>query len=162
MEINELTPFTFQSTGKTVMIRKVSPFLQMELQKSFQPPEPPQQEVDYGDGDVRMEKNWSHPDYIKALEAYNIELSDKMQRLIVKRGVVVEISDENRKEIEDLRKFWLEEFGVELSEKNEKMIYIMYVCAGTQEDTEELIAAITKRSQPTEVAIQQAQGTFQR
>lgn len=162
MSENELIPFTFQSTGKVVQIRKVSPFLQIEIQKAFPAPEPPVQEVDYGDGDVRMEKNFAHPDYVRALENYNLELSDKIQRLIIKRGVAVEITEEIRKEVEELRGFWLDEYGVELPEKNEKMIYVLDICIGTQEDGEELIAAITRRSQPTEVAIKQAEGTFQR
>lgn len=162
MQENELVPFTFKSTGKTVMIKKVSPFLAMELQNAFPPPEPPTQKVEYDEGDVREEKNWSHPDYLKQVEAYNLAFSNKVQNLMIKRGVHFEITEEIRTELEELRKFWQEEYGTELSEKNDKLAYVLYVCAGTQEDTEDMIAAITKRSQPTEVAIQQAQGTFQR
>lgn len=162
MQENELIPFTFKSTGKTVKIRKVSPFLSLELQKSFPPPEPPLQKVEYDEGDVREEKNWSHPEYVKALEAYNIELSSKIQRLIIKRGVALEITDEVKADLAELRAWWLEEFGVELSEKNDHVAYVLYVCACDDEDAKEMIEAITKRSQPTEVAIQQAQGMFQR
>lgn len=155
---NELTNFTFKDTGITVQIRKVSPLLMMEVQKKFKPPPPPMQEVDYGDGNTVMEPNRSHPDYIAALEQYNYELEQKIRNLTIKRGVVCEVPKD---EVDELRKFWIEEMGEELPEADDKIAYISYICIGSTEDLEDLLAAITRRSQPTRPDIEAARSGFQ-
>lgn len=156
---NELTPFTFESTGVTAKLRKVSPYLVFELQRSFPPPDAPMQEVSYGDGETRLEANPAHPDYLKEYQRYQLDLEGKIRRLMIKRGVVCEF---DKQEVADLREFWISEYEKELPEKDDFVAYITYLAMGTQEDAEELIAAITRRSQPTEAAVQLAQGTFQR
>ena len=79
---NELNPFTFKDTGITVQIRKVSPLLIMEVQKAMPVPKPPMQEVVYGDPDDPgakkvQEPNETHPDYLAAIDKYNMDLESK-------------------------------------------------------------------------------------
>jgi hypothetical protein len=155
--VNELTNFTFPDTGITVKIRKVSPLLMMEVQKRNKPPKPPMQEVDYGDDKITYEANPSHPDHIADLEQYNYDLEEKIRALTIKRGVVCDVPED---EIKELREFWKTEMGEELPEKNDKIAYISYICIGTQEDLEDLLSAITKRSQPTKPVIEAAKASF--
>lgn len=158
--VNELTPFVFKDTGRQVMIRKVSPMLLIDLSRQFPPPTPPKQPVDYGDGKVEMEENLASPDHLEALRQYDIDQTNRVQRLLIKRGTVIDMS-EAVKEVQELRQFWQDEYGQELPEKDDHLIYVLNICAGTKEDIQELITAITERSQATEVQISQAQGTFQ-
>jgi hypothetical protein len=154
-----LTPFTFKDTGRTVLTRRVSPYMVFELQRAFPPPAPPMQEVDYGDGKTRLEPNSANPDYIESVKKYNLDFQEKMQRLIIKRGIHVNLSDDDREEVAELRKFWMDEFEKEL-DPDDRMVFILHICIGSDTDLEEILNAITRRSQPTEPAIKEALDGF--
>jgi hypothetical protein len=152
----ELTPYTFKDTGISIKIRKVNPLLVNELDKAFPAPKPPMQEVDYGDGNKVMEANEAHPDYIQALSDYRNARMDRYKKLLVKRGVECKVDLEA---VEELKKTWKEDYGCDM-EGTDKEIYIFYICAGTQEDMDELMDAILKRSQPTKEAVELAKVSF--
>lgn len=158
MRENELTQHVFQDTGRSVLIRKVSPFLMSEIARSFPPPQPPLQEVDYGDGPV-LEPNPAHPDYERAMQEYNMSLEEKVRRMMIRRGVVIQWDDEKRAEVQQLRDEWREEFGTELSGSDE-LIYVSHICIGTGEDFGELIEAIQQRSHPTGPEVELARSGF--
>jgi len=157
---NALTPHTFKDTGKVVQIKKVSPLLIMQLQKDFPEPEAPLQEVDYGDGEIRLEPNPAHPDYEKTLQQYKYAFEQRMREMMVDRGVVLELSDEDKVEIQDLRTYWQENYGKPLA-GNDKFVYISYICIGTDADMNELVEAISRRSQPSNGAVEAAKKSFQ-
>lgn len=162
---SELTPFVFKDTGIQVMIKKVSPFLIMEVEKSFPPPEPPMQEVIYGDPDdpgaKRVhEPNESHPEYQKDLEEYETELEFKLRQVIIERGVVIVLDEEQKGEINELREYWKETFDRDIP-LNDKMLYITHIAVGTGPDVEDLITAISSRSQPTEAETSLNKAGFQ-
>lgn len=156
---NELIPFTFSDTGETILIRKVSPLLGLELQKAFPPPKPPVQEVDYGDGRMVKEANAAHPDYLSAMQAYQIDFEDKLRRLYIKRGAVITWSEERRAQVDELRSFWHDEYGIDLP-GDDTMVFVSYLCIGSDKDLENLVTAIMQRSQPTEAAVAEAVETF--
>lgn len=156
-----LVDFTFPDSKIKIKIRKISPFLAREIQKDFPPPDPPQQEVDYGDGVVKTEANESHPDHVKKMREYNDEVETRMQNLILLRGVVFEITPEMQDEIDDVRQFLLETYKIE-SEESDKMIYLKYVAVGSDRDLRELINAVIGISQPTEEAIGRNVKSFRR
>lgn len=156
---NELIPFVFKDTGRKVMIRKVSPMLMLNLSRQFPAPTPPKQEVDYGDGKKVMEENPVHPAYLEAKQQYEIDQNHRVQELLIKRGVAVDMS-EAVKEVQELREFWKSTYGQDLPETDDALVYVMDICAGTQEDIQELIAAVTQRSRATEKQISEAQGMF--
>lgn len=156
---NELTPFTFVDTGETVLIRKVSPMLVFQLSQDFPPPAAPLVEVDYGEAGKEMEPNPSDPAHLDALRQYNQDFNLKVQRLMIKRGVVVNWDDEKRRKVTELRDFYRDEYGKELP-KDDHMVYVTMVCVGTEQDLEELLTRINRRSQPSEVAIKAATDTF--
>jgi hypothetical protein len=152
----ELVPFKFADTGISVKVRKVSPFLVNNLRKIYPQPKPPMQEVDYGDGKKVMEANEAHPDYAQTLDEYNNMFMDKLQRLLIVRGVECKVDQEA---VDSLKEFWKTEYGKEL-EGSDKEIYIIYICAGTKDDLDDLTNAILTRSQPTKEATELAKVSF--
>lgn len=145
-----LPDFTFKDTGITVQIRKVSPLLGMEIRKAFPPPKPPVVETPLG-----PEENEADPDYEAAMQAYGLMIEEKASRLYIKRGVECVVDQEA---VERLRADMRDE-GITL-EGDDKYLYIRYICVGSQEDYQDLLIAISRRSQPTEVAVAEAVETF--
>lgn len=151
------TEFVF-STGAKVKVRRVSPFLVAELRKAHPPPEPPLQEVDYGDGQKRQEPNAAHPDYLKARAEYDVRLRERQTDYIVKRGVVLD--GDWQAQIADLRAEWRREQGAELSEPDDALAYIQFVCVGVPSEYLNLVNAIMGESQPTEEAVKAEAASF--
>jgi hypothetical protein len=139
----------------TVRIRKVSPLLAVELQKQFPPPRPPKQKVTL-DGKEVWEENPVDPDHLAALQDYNNEQERRLRKLMLKRGVEVEIDKE---EVAELREFWKTEYNKEL-EGDDLEVYVSYIVIGSDGDLEDLMNAILKRSQPTAEDINAATQTF--
>lgn len=149
--------FTF-STGITVRLKRVSPFLIAELRKAHPPPDPPLQEVDYGDGNKRMEPNAAHPDYLKALEQYQESMWTRQTRYIVQHGVMLD--GDWKEQVAALRDEWRAEQGAELSETDDFHAYLQFICAGASDDYLNLVNAIMAGSQPTEAAIKAEADSF--
>lgn len=158
MKPNELTPFTFPDTGINVLIRKTSPLLLMELRKQFPEPKPPKQTVMINDKPVE-EENPSHPAYLAALEAYRLEFEQIMRRVLIRRAVTLKMTADVKAEVQRLKDEFKEDTGHELVGTDE-FIYISYIAIGTDEDMEDLIEVITKRSQPTGPAVEAAKDSF--
>jgi hypothetical protein len=159
--MSELTSFVFKDTGVTVPIRKVSPYLVMDLQRAFPPPEPPLNEVDYGDGKKVMEPNEASPAYQRELVKYNTALQERLQILLIKRGVAIELSDAQKAEVVELREFMKNELQIDL-DPDDKVVYITRIAMGTDGDLTDLINAIMRRSQPTEEAVSEATKSIRR
>lgn len=155
----KLWPFVCKDTGIILMIRKVSPDLMRELYQLYPAPQPPMQTVDLGEGQTRQEPNPVHPDYLAAVQAHSVMLQEKMQRLLITRGVMLEMTPEVTAQVAELRTEWHEITGADLDD-SDKMLYISKIAVGTPEDLEELINAITRRSQPTDPAIQESLEQF--
>lgn len=156
--VSQIIPYTIRDTGITIKIRKVSPLLAMELTRAFPAPTPPMQEVKIGD-EVRMEPNPAHPDYLKAQAQYQADFESKMRKLIIDRGVVIELDEAQQAEVKELREYWQESYGIALP-GNDREVYISYIALGTDVDLTELIDAIMRRSQPTESGVGTAQDSF--
>lgn len=155
-----LTDFTFKDTGITVKIRKVSPMLAADVAASMPEPLPPEQEVDYGEprGKV-MERNYSDPGYQAAVAAHQKKIFSALQRVIILRAVIVE-GDDWKEEVKEYRDFIKKMTGVPLDEPDDLVVYVLRVCVGSEDDLTDLLSAITRRSQPTQEAIEQAKRSF--
>lgn len=154
-----LIPFTFKDTGETVFLKKISPLLINEVRKASPPPKPPKNEVDYGDGKKVWEENASDPDYQAALKAYELEVQERILKLVIRRGVLVEMNEERMARVEELRAEMREDLGMEL-DSDPKYVFVAYCAVGSGEDLQELAESVFRRSQPTEGAIQEAVETF--
>ena len=146
-----LTEHTLKDTGRTVLIRKVSPYLITEVDDSLKRPRPPKVEVKYETKTV-MEENESDPDYREALREYVKKRNGLFNKIVLLRGCAVNLTDEQKQEVKDLRELTLAETGVVLAGSDE-WVYITKICVGTDDDLKELVNAITRRSFPTEGAI---------
>jgi len=140
-------------------IRKVSPMLAMEVNRIFPVPQPPQQEVDYGDGKKRLEANLAHPDYQAALLKRDENIQKKMQSLIFKRGIAMVLTDEQKQEVADLRKYWKDDMGEEL-DGDDLFVWVSYIAIEDEKDMTGLMNAIMSVSQPTQEAIEKAKDMF--
>lgn len=150
--------FTF-STGITVHLRRVSPFLVSEIDRVFPEPEPPTQEVEL-DGEKKVEANPADPVYLQQMAKHRHETVERKMEYLLKRGVV---EDESvmRVAVEEVRAHWRSEFSAELEEKDLLFAYIKYVCVGNADDFGDLMNAIQMRSKPTEGGIAAEAKSFQ-
>jgi hypothetical protein len=155
----KLHKYLVKDTGVELSIRKVSPNILLEFQKNFDAkyplPEVPTQAINYGDEkhpDIRQEKNESHPDYKQAIAERKMRLNNEMQTLLIRRGVVVELTKEQKDEVKELREFWKSEYEQVLP-ADDKEVFVRYIALGTREDLTELVEAVTRRTMPTEGAI---------
>lgn len=156
----ELKYFVFKDTGISIQIRKVSPLLAVDIDESIPRPTPPLNKVDYGDGRGEvMEPNLSDPSYNKALEKRQTEVGLAVIRATILRSVIVN-GEEWKEEVKEYRKFIQDTTGAPLAEENDLYIYITRICVGTQDDLNDLVVAITSRSQPTPEEIAKAKDSF--
>ena len=150
---------TFQDTGRTVQIRKVSSLLRAETRRQvaqsagFEEPKPPQSKVDYGEGEVLI-ANPAHPVYQDLRRAWNEKVNEetgaRLKRLAIRRGVVCEV---DHAAVESVRADMAAE-GVDLSAFDDHYVYVAFVCVGSDSDWTDLLKAIFERSTPQEAAIQ--------
>lgn len=148
-KVNNLTPFTFESTGESCFIRPVPVMLVREIERSIPKPAPPMQEVEGPDGTKRMEANRTHPDFLAALGERAEKLQEAMTALILKRGVVVKLSDEQRDDVKALREDMRESFGVTWDASDE-VVWVKYIACATPADLRRLINEVTNRSVPSD------------
>lgn len=156
---SKLWPHVIKDTGYTVAIRKVSPNTLVDFNNWFNAaypePEPPTQEINFGDEahpDMRPERNESHPDYKAALVERRKKLNAESQNMLIDEGVVYELTDADKTAVADYKARYKARTGAALA-GNDKSIFIRYIALGTPEDINELVQAITRRTQPTEGAI---------
>lgn len=173
--------FTFEC-GVTVELRRVSVLELREFEAQVERPEPPMQEVDYGNGPV-MEPNPSHPDYIAALAKQRAEASEVAMDFILWKGIKCDVDAEVlAQERADSAMFGIELRGMSgvtveaamalaarngkeldetrLQQMDDKLAYIKYVLIGDDREIVRLQRAILSRSQPTEEAIAEATEGF--
>lgn len=150
-----LPEFTFLGSGITVKLRTVAPMLLDKVRSSVPKPEAPLNEVDYGDGQKRMERNYGDPDYQAALKEAERAAGEKTIRVLFLLGVECDVDTEA---VENLRRT-MRAFGVELDD-DDKWVYLSNICLIDQQDIYNLRDAILRRSQPTEVAIGESLETF--
>lgn len=153
----KLYPFVFQDSGKRISYRKVSYNLSNELRKVFPAPKPPIITVSYDTG-PRQEANPNDPAYVEALKNYHMEFEGRLRQVIVKRGTVIVLTDEDKRELNELRET-MAELGVELP-KSDNEAWLFHIAISTPEEYQELLNAITRRSMPTEEAVAEKREQF--
>jgi len=167
--VPSLPTHTFKDSGITVSLRKLSPFtgdlIGRSLRKERPAPEPPVNLVQYGDGMPVQEKNTADPAYLQAMQEYDVwiaaEAGRRLMNLVIEEAIVIKPEDIDADEVKRVRAS-MAKIGAPIdAENDDREVYIRYVCIATQEDLEELIAAATRRSQPTEAAIAENVLAFQ-
>lgn len=147
--------FRFQN-GREVELGKVSPIFGAELRKMYPAPKPPMQRIATADGaDFFLEPNLEAESYKLAMTEYNVLVEEKLRLVIYKQGVKLTLSDAQKQEVADLRKFWKDSFDKEL-DPDDKYVYVAFCLISSEEEYNDLNNAITNRSRPGEAAIAEA------
>lgn len=154
---NELRPFVFEN-GEQVLVRRISPFTVMDARDAIDKPIPPMQKVSYGDSET-LEANYGHPDYLAAMKAYNEKVNKVARDLMIKRGVVIHLDDEQKAQVQELREFWLEEYKKTLNGSDD-FLYVAHFCFSSENDMNRLVEAISGMSQPTKAEVDKAAESF--
>lgn len=157
-----LTDHTFRDTGITVKIRKISPMLAADIRNSIPAPIPPENEVDYGPpkGKVK-EQNVTDPNYLTQVTEWNLKVYMLWRRVMVLRAVDQDSLPAGwNDEVKGYRDFIKAQTGKDLDEPEDLVIYILRICVGSEEDLNDFINAVTRRSQPTAEVIEQAKASF--
>lgn len=162
-----LPTHTFQDTGITVRLRKLSPMTAQRLneavRREFPPPDPPTYEVEYGDQKIQ-EINDADPTYMARYQRWQEQTSrifnERMLKLVCLDAVEVDIGKDELAEIAR-KKRNLERSGIVWEDdpaldedENLRYFYVQHICFGSGEDLRELYQAVNTRSQPTEAAVQ--------
>ncbi len=137
------------STGVEIAVQPVSNLLMVEVQRTMPRPKPPMEKIQNADGTWREEPNPHHPDYEAAISEWMGDLEQAIRRLCIKRGVVLRLNDEQRKEVDELREFMRTEFKQEL-DSDDRFVYVAYIAVSGETDYQKLVSAIVGRSQPTD------------
>jgi hypothetical protein len=174
--VPDLQQHTFQDSGITVKLHKLSPMTsrdlvaQIERELAAEKPEPPIVEVDYGSGKVRQ-PHTGHPVYVDLLKAWNQKVNelanDRLFRLACLDAVEMTIGDEERAAI--ARKKRLLKIAARLEwehdpdltdDENDQLFYIKHIACASPDDLTDFYKAVATRSQPTEAAIEQHKASF--
>lgn len=162
-EIREMTvkliTYTVKDTDRVIHIKKVPQMLIREIYKSVVKPMPPVNLVKGLDDKMIAESNDADPTYLMELAEYKNKITEKINRLLLERGVVVSIGEEEKKEIAELKQYWKESNNVELT-GSDHFIFVNYICIATDDDLKEVITLITRRTQATEEGIAQTLDSF--
>lgn len=148
-EVNNLTPYTIKSTGVSVFIRPIPPMLLRAVDKAAPQPEAPLETIEGPDGATYQERNRSHPDYLQALAERRSAVSEAVTELCFLRGVVINLTDDQRAEAESVRAFMRDQMGVELHDSAE-VVYLKHIAVATPDDLRDLVGAVSGRSVPTD------------
>ena len=145
--IVETKPFVFPGSEIEVQVRKVPQQVIQDANASLKPPVPPMQEVEL-DGKTRMEPNYTHPDYLQALEDHQMAQMRLSQRILIRMGIVHELTDEDRaatKAVLDT----MRELNIEPTAGSELEQWVYYVAAPTMNDLTALMQEVLGLSVPT-------------
>ena len=153
-----MTQKTF-SSGIVVDILRVSPLLIAQTRRNIPVPQPPVEVVDYGDGVKRKEKNPAHPDYVAALQEYQMEIESRVRRLLIRRAVKYAITDADREAVKLLREDYEATVGSKL-EGDDLELFISYIAMPSTEDMEMLMNVSLALSVPTEEKVAEAAASF--
>jgi hypothetical protein len=148
------TFFRFR-TGREIEIQNISPLLGNKLRDKYPRPVAPKQKIPTADGtDFYYESRESDPDYLEALEEWQGLIEDKSRLLVLQLGVVplLTLSDADRRQVQQHRKFMREVMEIELEDSDE-FCFASYILIQSVEDFTDLCAAVMNRSTPTEEAI---------
>ncbi len=150
---------TFQDTGRTIQIRKLSALARDEVRRQvkkspgFEEPQPPMVEVDYGDGKIRQPHR-GHPVYQQLLADWNTrvnqEAGERIAAFAIRHAAVCTI---DAAAVTAMRAF-MASIATPLGDYDDLYVYIAFVCVGSQQDYTEFLAAVFNRSIPSQEAVQ--------
>lgn len=140
-------PFKFPTSGVEIKIRKFSPLILADMSQSFPAPKPPMQEVEL-DGKIRKEPNFSHPEYLDAVQQHQVEQQRLTQRAIVRLGVDYSLTPSDREDLARVLSF-MKDSGATPQGDSELEQWVYYVAVNSSEDITALTEEVLSLSQAT-------------
>ncbi len=165
-----LPQHTFQDTGITIGIRKVSPSTQQSIAQQIMR-DIPEPAIPIAETELGKEPNPADPAYIAAKAEWDQTTRGELTRrimLIAALEAEVEIDERARtdmarrkRSLQAAKTPYQDDPDLTL-EENERVFYVLHIAAGTPEDLSEFGNVVLRRSVPTEEAVQAQIATFQR
>jgi len=119
--------YTFNN-GVVVRLHPVSQFtmahVEIQARKAHPPPDPPLNEVDYGDGAKKLEPNPSDPEYEQRLSTWQMEIRYKTFDATMELGVEVEVDEDALTRVKRVMAM----VETPLDEISDKVAYIKHCC----------------------------------
>lgn len=150
--------YTFKN-GLKVEIVRVAPLLTNQLRKQLKKPIPPKVKIEVGENEFIFEDDIDNAGYKAALEIWSEEIENRARILYLTKGINIDLTPGQRQEVDQLRAFWLENYGDKL-EGSDEYCYLSYVAIQSESEYQELISAITGRSEPKESGVANALADF--
>lgn len=155
----------FKDSGVVAKLRKIAPHTQssllMQLQRENPRPEPPIVQTEIG-----PEANPADPDYERRVEAWQREISQELNARLFKLAAL-ECEVEIDHAVIAQKKAHLAAIGLDwhdderlTDDENDRVFFITHIACATPEDMGEFYQAVTRRSQPSEEAVQAWADTF--
>lgn len=139
--------FTFPTTGIEVKVRKVSQQILADASQSLKAPKPPTQEVEL-DGKKIVEANYSHPEYLEAMEKHQRDQMQLTHRIIVQLGVDYKLTEDDERELERVLNF-MQANGITPTGQSKLEQWVYYVAVVNSDDLSALIEEVLGLGQPT-------------
>lgn len=144
--------YTFVN-GTTVELERVGPLFALPILQAHPTPTPP---LAPGVGG-QLEPNPADPDYERILEEHQQKISLLMNDVLLDMGIA-ENTVIDLKAVERVRRIY-KKAGIDLSD-DDRMVYLKYVCVGSEDDLQGVIGAIQAYDQPSEAQIEAATAMF--
>lgn len=140
---------TVRGSGIELQIRPISQILMSKMQSRFVTPPPPTVEVEFNGRKVR-EPNAADPDYQIQLAQFQIKMEAEWRKLLIRRGIVMNLTEAQLAEVSELREYMLENHNLDLKDENDLEVFVSYIAVQTAEDLADLQEAVTGLVAPTE------------
>jgi len=158
--MSNLREYKLPDSGITVTYRPISPtMITFDVTNSFPKPKPPVQPVTYGEGDVRLEANWSHPDYPAMLAEWEQFTELLTVNAILLRSLVKNLTDDEKAHIKELRED-MATLGINL-DKSDKLVWFKHIAMGSDSDLMAFVNHLRGESEPSEEVVEPIRANFQ-
>lgn len=182
-KVPEYPRYTFQGSGETCRIRRLSPITMQRLQqgvlaecKALPPehehayPQPPVERVAVGGGPEREERNPNDPAYKEQLAAWEswaqTEVMERFLRIASVDACLFEPDQIDQEHIDRLRRRMAAEgapipfLPAYTPEENDQIVWVQHVCIGTQEDLTDFVQFLIRRTEVRPEEVQAHIATF--
>jgi hypothetical protein len=139
----KLVQFTFEGSGRTVAIEPVSPIVVSDLRRRYPRPQPPLTEIARPNGGTAKVADEEDVEYLRAIEAWQMDLEARIRRLYVTLGVKHRLTDDEKAEVAAFRASMLEADPDAQLDANDLVVYVQYICIKTASDYTSFVAAAT-------------------
>lgn len=138
----KLKPYTLPN-GVEAALKPISPEVLWSVRDSNPPPPPPMEEIERPDGSKEMRANPASPEYQAQLQAHAGTMSFKLRDFIVRRALVLRLTDEQKSEVDQVRADFAP-LNVKLPDDDKIVYFIHIACDGDMKASLKIIADATQ------------------